>query len=532
MNSVLSLLPPLISILNNPNLEFNNPLTKFISMKQFKYGILGLIFVMLESNLMVAQEGQRYTEEEVNIQKLFIEANREKLLRKYENAAFLFEEVTKKDKKNPAPYYELAKVYDILDESEKALKNIKSAIKYDGDNPWYRIFLAQLHEKNNLDIEAAKVYELLVQKDPRNDYYYYQWAYFLVKSGQVEKAIIVFDNLEGIVGVDPAVIERKHKIYHQMGKKKEAGKELAKLATAFPDNLIYKHQLARYFEQIGSRKNAKVVYEEILRLNPEDAKASIALASYSAGNQKNDLGYLQTLSELFKKGDVLLDVKVAKLYPYVGTVAKEKDPTTQQAILGLGKLLTEMHATAAKAYSIYGDMLYQVNDLEAALAQYKLTLKEDDTVFPVWQNAMEIHHQLGKYDELIDFSEEAMDLFPNQGASYYYSGLASNHNGDYEEALNAYQLALMMSGKDPFLAGEIYAAIAASYGDQKKLDKAKQAVENGLKIHPKLAVLIEEYGDVLFQQGDEEGAMKQWKKALELNKNSATLERKIKNRSL
>jgi len=273
----------------------------------------------------MAQEGKRYTEEEVNIQKLFIEASREKLLRKYDNAVYLFEEVTKKDKINPAPYYELAKVYDILDESEKALKNIKTAIKLDQENTWYKIFLAELHEKNNLDIEAAKVYEQLAQKDPKNDYYYYQWAYFLVKSGQAQKAIIVFDNLEGITGINADIAERKHKIYHEMGKRKEAAKELAKLADAFPDNLVYKHKLARYFEQIESRKNAKVVYEQILKMNPEDARASIALASYNAGNQQNDLGYLQTLGELFKKEGVLIDVKIAKLIPYVSSVAKEKE---------------------------------------------------------------------------------------------------------------------------------------------------------------------------------------------------------------
>ena len=146
-------------------------------MKMLKLGIALLLFLLLQTSNLSAQEGQRYTEEEVNIQKLFIEANREKLLRKYENAAYLFEEVTKKDRNNPAPYYELAKVYDILDESEKALKNIKTAIKLDEDNTWYKIFLAQLHEKNDLDIEAAKVYQQLSQKDPKNDYYYYQWAY-------------------------------------------------------------------------------------------------------------------------------------------------------------------------------------------------------------------------------------------------------------------------------------------------------------------------------------------------------------------
>ncbi|MEM6317808.1 MAG: hypothetical protein AAF960_09060 [Bacteroidota bacterium] len=260
-----------------------------------------LLLLIGQCTIGWAQVSERYTEEEVNIQKLFIEANREKLLRKYENAAFLFEEVTKKDKMNPAPYYELAKVYDILDESDKAIKNIKTAIRLDGNNNWYRIFLAKLHEKNDLDTEAAKVYEQLVQRDPKNDYFYYQWAYFLVKSGQPDKAIIVFSNLEEVVGINEDIIQRKHKIFHTLGKKKEAAKEYAKLVETFPDNIPYKHQLARYYEQIGSRKNAKSIYQQILAMSPEDTRASIALASYGAGSQQNDLGYLTTLGTLIKK---------------------------------------------------------------------------------------------------------------------------------------------------------------------------------------------------------------------------------------
>jgi tetratricopeptide (TPR) repeat protein len=477
-------------------------------------------------------QGQRYTEEEVNIQKLFLEANREKLLRKYDNAAYLFEEVTKKAKDNPAPYYELAKVYDLLEKSDKALKNIKTAIKLDGSNPWYRIFLAQLYEKNDSDLEAAKVYEQLAKNNPKQESYYYQWAYFLVKAEKGNEAILVFDNLEKMTGVSVEIAERKQKIYHQLGKKKAAAKELLKLSTTFPDNLDYKHNLARYYEQIGMRKKAKEVYQNIVQLNPEDAKARIALASYDAGNQTNDLGYLETLKELFRDDKVLLDVKVSKFYPYIQSISKEKDPTVRQAILDLGKLLSETHSTAAKAYALYGDLFYQIDDLENALVQYKKALKEDDTVFSIWLNTMEIYHQLGKFDELSDFSEEAIDLFPNRGAAYYFSGLASNHQQKHNEAIASYQMALMISGKDVLLATDIYTAMSLSYAKQKQFDKAKTAAENGLKLNPNAANLLEQYGDVLFQKGEANAAIKQWKKALSLVKNSPSLERKIANKTL
>lgn len=497
---------------------------------QKKLWLLFVLFLCLGS--LYGQAGQRYTEEEVNIQKMFIEANREKLLRKYDNAAKLFEEVTKNDRKNPAPYFELAKVYDIMEERDKAVKNVKTAIRLDGDNIWYQIFLAQLYEKNDAYVEAATVFQQLVQKDPRNEDFYYQWAYFLVKSGQGDAAISVFDELEKNIGLTGDIAERRHRIYHELGKKKAAAREYAKLTERFPDNLDFKHQLARYYEQIGSRKSAKSIYEQIVSLNPEDAKARIALAAYQAKNQPNDLGYLETLKALFKDENVLLDVKVSKLYPYIQSIANEQDETTRQTILDLGRLLTETHYTAAKAFAIYGDLLYQVNDLEAALTQYKRTLEEDNTVFVVWENAMNIYYELGDFDGLLDFSEEAMDLFPNQGSAYYYYGLANLEKQNLSESIANFQLGLMMSGKEPLLAMDIFKSLSKVYSRQKQLDKALLAAEEGLKLNPNHAGLLEQYGDVLFQKGQEDAALKQWKKALDLIKKSPSLEQKIVNRSL
>lgn len=57
---------------------------------------------------------------------------------------------------------------------------------------------------------------------------------------------------------------------------------------------------------------------------------------------------------------------------------------------------------------------------------------------------------------------------------------------------------------------------------------AKIYIENALeKDTTKSAELVDHYGDILFMTGDKEGALKQWKKALEMGKESETLKRKI-----
>ena len=46
------------------------------------------------------------------------------------------------------------------------------------------------------------------------------------------------------------------------------------------------------------------------------------------------------------------------------------------------------------------------------------------------------------------------------------------------------------------------------------------------------AAILEHYGDALFQNGEIDMAISQWKKALDINKKSVSLQKKISNRSL
>ena len=80
-------------------------------------------------------------EEDVNVQKIFIDATKEKLLGKYEEAIVLYKEVLKLDKDNHAAAYEMARLYEVLDKDEKALTSIQMACALDGSNDWYRICL-------------------------------------------------------------------------------------------------------------------------------------------------------------------------------------------------------------------------------------------------------------------------------------------------------------------------------------------------------------------------------------------------------
>jgi len=431
--------------------------------------IILLILLGFSTSALLAQ-GSRFSEEDIHIQELLIEASKEKLLKNYESAASLYEKTIALNRAHPNPHFELARVYFLLDKKEEGLKELRTAIRLDGENIWYQTFLAEVYGKDGWDKEAASIYQQLAQKYKDNDYYYFQWAYHLVKAEQGEEAIAVFNQVEAKTGITEEITKRKHKIWHQLGKKKEAAKEYEQLVSKYPDNIDYRHFLARYLVQIGEQKKAKKQYETIIQLSPEDARANLALASFDNGGKKgNNAAYIETLQELFKREDVLIDVKIAKLYPYVVKISKS-DPALQEQVLALGKTLVETHQEEAKAHAIYGDLLYQLDKTTEALTQYQTTLKLDDTSFPVWENIMQIYVSQKEYDQLVSLTEDAMDLFPNQGVAYLYHGIALKEKGDYEDAISSLELVLLMSSKSPALKKNAYTALGEVY---KKMEKFK-----------------------------------------------------------
>ena len=482
-----------------------------------KYYIL-LIFTL---TVVSPHYGQKQiSEEEVNTQKIFIDASKEKILGNYENAVYLFKEVLKRDKKNHAALYELARIYDVQEKNDKALHSIKEALSIAPENEWYEMFLADVHDKMGKPKEAAKVYETLVQQDDENTYYYEKLAFYLVKAGEAAKAIKVYDKLEEKFGINEDLSSKKYRLYLGLGDQKKAAHELEMLVKSAPSNTDHKHMLASFYLQIGDENKAEEIYKEILKIDPDDAYASIALAEkLKAGG--DDISYLNSLVPVFEKPDVSIDVKIKELIPYIHKLANSGDEILGKKIIELAGILEDIHPTEAKSFSAFGDILYYSGDNQAALQKYKKALVLNKSVFTVWEQVMYINMELGNFEELLNISEESIDFFPNQAKAYYFNGVANGQLKKHSDAVNSLQQALLMSRKNPVLRLDIYNHLAIEYHQLEKYDRSDIAFEEALKLNPKAHTILNRYSYYLAIRGDDLAKAKEMcAKANELTPNN------------
>ncbi len=479
--------------------------------------LLLLLLIVSSSFTLAAQN--RYSEEEVNREKLLIDASREKILGNYDKAIELLEELIKGDDKNAAAAYEMARLYDAKGDTQAAIKWLKKATANEADNPWYAKMLAEMYQKTGQADKASEIYASLVKLYPQEEDYYFKWAYHLVKSGDLNKAIKVYDDLEKRIGINEETVRRKHSLYLGMGDNKKAGKELENLIDAFPDDVDYRFLLANFHEQTGDKNAAKNVYQEILQIDPDNVEATLALAG-SVKSGSDEQQYINSLKPVFEQIDVQLDLKIGKLFPLISKVAESGDKALADETLELTNILEEVHPSNAKVLAAAGDLLYHSNRPLKALEKYEQVLKLDESVFLVWENVMYIHLESDNFPALLKTSEEVMDIFPNKAVAYYLNGVANDELGNHETAADALDQALLMSMRDGRMQYNVQSRLGQVYCHLKKFDQAEDAFLQALELNPKSSDVMAHYGLCLAREGvEEEKALKLGKQAMDLAPN-------------
>ncbi|HHS95191.1 MAG TPA: tetratricopeptide repeat protein, partial [Phaeodactylibacter sp.] len=425
-------------------------------------------------NTVLAQQ-TRMTEEEVNTEKIFIEASREKVLGNYENAAILYKEVLKRDNQNDAAAYELARMYEVLDKDDKALSSIIMAIAIDGKNPWYRMFLADLYDKAGQVKKAAAVYEELSATEPNNSFYLSKWALYLMKDKDYQNALVVYDKVQAITGINEELARKKHAIFLALNEPQKAADVYKELLDFFPYEIKYHHYLAEFYKQNGKEVLATEVYKKILKLDPNDAKAQLALAAGKGNHQENSNNYIEKLKPIFNNPDIEAAAKIKEMMPLIHRMIDNNNWDMGTQLLNLTKLLEKNHPDEVGTYTTAGDILFHLYRKREALDKYQKALALEKGVYGLWEKVLSILAEVEDYTQLKKVTNEALDYFPNHARIYYYQGIAAFHQDQKEQAIRAWKQAMIMSRKNENLQQELHFRLGLCYEAQGNNQKAAAA---------------------------------------------------------
>jgi tetratricopeptide (TPR) repeat protein len=484
-------------------------------------------------------------------------------LKNYPQAENHAQEALNTDKTNKYYFILLANVQLAQQKSEDAIRTYQSLIESKAGSPEYYYEIAQIHlrqENYNKAIEALdkleqafgvsenisqqkqRIYyqtkqfdkaiadgQKMVQAFPEEPRYVVTLAEFLVANNRSNEALTILEAAAQSQSYDPRVYLLLAQLYRNQG---NLEKSLTYLKTAFQnpelsidDKINWLAGMLQSNEANTQTDNLIELAEAIVKVHPENAKAYIVYAdALLLKNDKTQVlaNYLHAVRIDNSQAEVwqrilALEADMRQLDSLTKHAEQALEIFPNQALFwmysGAGWLGKRNYTKAAESFeegkrlafnnqSLLNDFNIRLGDSYNGLKQYA----ESDAAYDeVLKNDPNNAVVLNNYSYYLALRREKLDL-----AKQLAERLVNQHP-DNPTFLDTYGWVLY---------------VAKDYKKSRKyLEKAVQSTSAG-------GTIIEHYGDVLYQLGEEQSAIEQWQKAKKMGGTTQLIDKKIADKKL
>ena len=352
-------------------------------------------------------------------------------------------------------------------------------------------------------------------------------------------------------------------VYLQNGKKQEAYDAYQKVLAVEPDNPMALFSMASYYEQTGQKELYQQQLDTLL-LNKKvtsDTKISVmrqVIAENEQSSAKDSTQVIALFDRMMKQD--MDDPQIPMLYSQYllsKNMEQEAVPVLEQVVDldPTNKAARLMLVSAAVKKEDYKQIIKVCEPgveatPDALEPYYYLAIayhqaEQGDSVLSVCNRALEHITPDTRKEVISDFYSIMGDIYHTkkqmtEAYAAYDSALV--YNSSNIGALNNYAYYLSVERRDLDKAEEMsYKTVKAEPNNSTYLDtyawilfekgnyaEARIYIDNAMKNDgEKSDVIVEHCGDIYFMTGDAEGALKYWKKALEMGSESKTLKQKI-----
>ena len=352
-------------------------------------------------------------------------------------------------------------------------------------------------------------------------------------------------------------------VYLQNGKKQEAYDAYQKVLAVEPDNPMALFSMASYYEQTGQKELYQQQLDTLL-LNKKvtsDTKISVmrqVIAENEQSSAKDSTQVIALFDRMMKQD--MDDPQIPMLYSQYllsKNMEQEAVPVLEQVVdlAPTNKAARLMLVSAAVKKEDYKQIIKVCEPgieatPDALELYYYLAIayhqaEQGDSVLSVCNRALEHITPDTRKEVISDFYSIMGDIYHTkkqmtEAYAAYDSALV--YNSSNIGALNNYAYYLSVERRDLDKAEEMsYKTVKAEPNNSTYLDtyawilfekgnyaEARIYIDNAMKNDgEKSDVIVEHCGDIYFMTGDAEGALKYWKKALEMGSESKTLKQKI-----
>ena len=414
---------------------------------------------------------------------------------KYNDVISTLNRLEKRLCKNEHLYMEKFRIYLQMKDDKKAFQEIESLVQEYPMDMRYQVILGDVYLQNGKKQEAYDAYQKVLAVEPDNPMALFSMASYYEQTGQKELYQQQLDTLllnKKVASDTKISVMRQVIVENEQSSAKDSTQVIA-LFDRMMEQDMDDPQIPMLYSQYLLSKNmeqeAVPVLEQVVNLDPANKAARLMLVS--AAMKKEDHKQIIKVCE----PGIEATPDALELYYYLA-IAYHQAEQTDSVLSVCSRALEHVTADTRKEvisdfYSIMGDIYHTKKQMAEAYAAYDSSLVYNPSNIGALNNyAYYLSVERRDLDKAEEMSYKTVKAEPN--------------NSTY---LDTYAWILFEKGN--YAEARIY-------------------IDNALKNDgEKSDVIVEHCGDIYFMTGDVEGALKYWKKALEMGSESKTLKRKI-----
>lgn len=443
----------------------------------------------IKQELVIVSGKLLTTEDSAKVIQLYYNGLREKVVQNQTLALDYFNQILTIDPANHFASYELAQLYFNKGNLNKAKEFAQKAVTVNADNEWYWLLNAHIYEEQKDYILLEYALAELIKIAPEKIDYSFERANALFMIGKADEALELYNELEKKVGLSDQVLQGRQKIYIKKGNINKAAADLEQLIKNNPSDVRYYLFLGDLYFANDMADEALGVYEKALTLDGDNPFTRLAIAQIYDGQKKTKEAYEQ-IKIAFKQPSLYIDQKIKIIIRYFDAFPNEQAMACAEE---LSKILTDAHPDDPKAFSLYGDVLHQKNDLIGAKTAYEKALSYNKNVYAIWDQLLRIQLDLNDVKGLIKNGEEVLTLFPNQLEAYFYTALGYSQNKEYDKSISYLNNILSFEIENKAFKTQVYSSLGDAYQQQKKYKESVSAYESALAIEPDNTYTLNNY---------------------------------------
>jgi tetratricopeptide (TPR) repeat protein len=361
------------------------------------------------------------------------------------------------------------------------------------------------HRRGLLD-QAARIYQVLLDRDPTHADALHLLGAVALQSGQAARAIELISRAIIVQPDEAAFHSNLAEAYRVLGQFERAAESGRRAVQLQPDFAEAANNLGSVLLALGRTEEAAEQFRTAVRLQPGYAMAwnNLGNALRLQGDKAQALAHFRqaaqldpTLAEAHSNlGQLLLECYQRQAALAHCREAVRLRPHFPEAQNNLGNVLRELsrldeakacyaevlrlHPGLAMTYNNIGQALQEESKLDEALSWYLRGLQLDPDSARIHSNLASALEEQEKHAEAIAHYEQALRLDPNYAEAYCGLGWVRHEQGQFQEALALYQQAVRLK---PDLAAA-YCNLGTVLEELNNFEAAKRYLREALRLDP------------------------------------------------